>query len=327
LNWQNLPTEAKQVFIPEVGHVFVQGDFSNLELRVQSFEWNDSVLQKMFAEGKNIHDENTKVMFGITKDHPHWKYIRRAAKVAVFGRGYGGGIRGIYERVAAQVPELNFTMAQFRKADQAYYAAHPKLAEGMDKASKTAIETRCCATATGRKRFFLGTPDEISREGINTPIQSVAGDIANESLIDAYYECLKHDDWKLVATVHDSIVIECPIVDLDLCAKALKRIMEKPRHLWKRDIVFPADIEVSSRSWGQMIPYEAVRKINNKWRIAIEYKKETLLLGPYGSLPSAEDAYDQAMKDISEGVFHGNKKGAPKARTQAARKKAPKRNM
>jgi uracil-DNA glycosylase family 4 len=255
-NWQNLPTDAKNLFVPEPGHAFVAGDFSNLELRVQSFEWNDPVLQKMFKEGKNIHDENTKVMFGINKSNPNWKHIRRAAKIAVFGRGYGGGIRGIYERVAAEVPELSFTMAQFKAADQKYFEAHPKIREGMDKAAQTARDTRVCVTATGRKRFFLGMPEEIEREGINTPIQGTAGDIENETLIDLYAECMKRKDWKLVATVHDSNVIECPIADIDECTKVIKSIMEKPRHLWKKIIVFPADIEVSLKSWGEMEGYD-----------------------------------------------------------------------
>jgi DNA polymerase I-like protein with 3'-5' exonuclease and polymerase domains len=107
-------------------------------------------------------------------------------------------------------------------------------------------------------------PEEIEREGINTPIQGAAGDIENESLIDLYAECKKHEDWKLVATVHDSNVVECPISDIAACVKAIKRIMEKPRHLWNRDIVFPADIEVSTKSWGEMISYEEWLKHNGK---------------------------------------------------------------
>ena len=256
MNWQNLPTEAKSLFVPEHGCAFVAGDFSNLELRVMSFAFDDKPLQEMFHKGMNIHDENTKIMFGIDENHPNWKYFRRAAKVFVFGRSYGGGIRGIYERVSSEVPEVNLTMAQFRTVDKKYFDAHPGLAKGFAEAAKVARETRCCTTATGRKRFFLGTPEEVEREGINTVIQGAAADIENESLIELYAECKKHKAWKLVATVHDSNVVECPIADIDLCAKAIKSIMEKPRHLWNRDIVFPADIEVSTVSWGETQSYE-----------------------------------------------------------------------
>ena len=114
-------------------------------------------------------------------------------------------------------------------------------------------------------RVLLGAPrlrevtrdeDEVEREGINTRIQGAAGDIENESLIDLYEECLRHDDWKLVATVHDSNVIECPIADVEACAHAMKCIMEKPRHLWKREVIFPADVSVSTKSWGELKDYE-----------------------------------------------------------------------
>jgi DNA polymerase I len=256
MNGQNLPAEAKSVFAPEKGHAFVQGDFSNLELRVAAYAFEDDVLQRMFAEGKNIHDENTRAMFGIDESHPNWKYIRRAAKIFVFGRLYGGGVGGIYERINAQVPEVALTMAQFRAADKKFFDAHPALAVGMKAASQKAVDTRVCVTATGRKRFFLGTPEEIEREGINTPIQGAAGDIANESLIDMYEVCKRTLDWKLVSMVHDSIVVECPVADIDACARALKSIMEKPRKLWNREVVFPADIECSTSSLGEMKPYE-----------------------------------------------------------------------
>ena len=229
-----------------------------------AYEFGDTVLERMFAEGKNIHTENTKVMFGITEKHPDWSHIRKAAKIAVFGRSYGGGVRGIFERVSAKVPEFNFTMAMFKTADRKYFEAHPALALGFEQASQKARNTRVCTTATGRKRFFLGMPDEVEREGINTPIQGAAGDIENESLIDLYEECQNHEDWKLVATVHDSNVIECPIAEIDLCASVMKSIMEKPRHLWGREIVFPVDVSVSTKSWGELVPIEEWTKEQTK---------------------------------------------------------------
>ena len=264
MNAQNIPEECRKVFIPAPGHAFVSGDFSNLELRVMAYDFDDEVLQRMFDEGKNIHDENTKAMFGITKTHKDWTHIRKAAKIAVFGRSYGGGIRGIFERVSAKVPEFNFTMAMFRTADRKYFEAHPKLAKGFEEASRIARDTRLCTTATGRKRFFLGMPSEVEREGINTRIQGAAGDIENESLIELYEECEKRDDWKLVATVHDSNVIECPVADVAECATVMKAVMEKPRKLWGKIIVFPADISVSTKSWGEMVEYDKWQEQSKK---------------------------------------------------------------
>lgn len=263
-----------KVFVPAPGKAFVAGDFSNLELRVMAFEFDDDVLQRMFAEGKNIHTENAKVMFHAKETDADWKVKRDFAKRVVFGRSYGGGIRGIYERVSAAHPEVNITMADFRTADRKYFEAHPKLREGFDRASKTARETRLCTTATGRKRFFLGTPEEIEREGINTPIQGAAGDIANESLIDVYEECLKHQGWGIVATVHDSIVLEVPIAEVPKAAMILKAIMEKPRKLWGRTVVFPAEISVSTKSWGELVEYEQWTEEHHKAESILKRKRK-----------------------------------------------------
>jgi DNA polymerase I-like protein with 3'-5' exonuclease and polymerase domains len=134
----------------------------------------------------------------------------------------------------------------------------------MEEASQKALTTRMSTTATGRKRFYLGMPEEVKREGINTPIQGTAGDIENESLIELYEECEKHTDWKLLIPVHDSNMIECPVVDVPECAKVLKAIMEKPRHLWGKDIVFPIDVSVSEISWGELEPYEDYNKNKGK---------------------------------------------------------------
>jgi DNA polymerase I-like protein with 3'-5' exonuclease and polymerase domains len=134
----------------------------------------------------------------------------------------------------------------------------------MEEASQKALATRVSVTATGRKRFYLGMPEEVKREGINTPIQGTAGDIENESLIDLYEECEKHINWKLLIPVHDSNMIECPVADVAECARVMKAIMEKPRKLWGKVVVFPADISVSEISWGELEPYEDYIKNKGK---------------------------------------------------------------
>jgi DNA polymerase I len=259
MNIQNFPKSARKIFVPEPGNAFVNGDFKSLELVVMAYEFNDEALIEVIRSGKSPHDLNTKDMFGIVKGSPNWSKLRPVAKKGVFGRSYGGGTRGIYERLCAEEPDLIITYAEYCAADKRYFDAHPALVAGFAEAAKTARETRCCTTATGRKRFFLGTSDEVEREGINTKIQSVAGDVENETLIDLYPKC-RERSWKLIVSVHDSNLIECPIADIDACATMLKSTMEKPRQLWGKSISFPADIEVSTKSWGEMESYDDFRK-------------------------------------------------------------------
>jgi uracil-DNA glycosylase family 4 len=171
-NMQNIPSEAKHIFIAGEGTVFVQFDYSNLELRVLAYISNDEVAIDTFNKGLNVHSENCKLMFQIDESHPLWKAARRACKTYIFGRNYGGGLKGIFTRVMKAVPELNLTYERFCKIDEEYRRAHPAYDRWCQATIKEVSETRRLENAFGRVRYFLGRPNEIIREGLNFPIQS-----------------------------------------------------------------------------------------------------------------------------------------------------------
>lgn len=170
-NVQNIPKEAKKIFVAPEAHVLLQLDYSNLELRILAEVSDDKVAKKAFAEGKNIHDENTKAMFGLSPEDPMWDAARRACKTYIFGRNYGGGLKGIHGRVTKAVPELNLTYSHFCERDKAYRSAHPSYEKWYNETVKQVQSERCLTNAFGRKRYFLGRPNEIIREGLNFPIQ------------------------------------------------------------------------------------------------------------------------------------------------------------
>ena len=168
---QNIPPEAKHIFTAPEGCTLVQLDYSNLELRVLAEISDDDVLRKTFAEGRNVHSENCKLLFGLTESDPMWKAARRACKTYIFGRNYGGGLKGIHERVAKAVPELNLTYNHFVEIDEQYRKAHPAYDAWYNKTVEEVKSTRCLRNAFGRVRYFLGRPYDIIKEGLNFPIQ------------------------------------------------------------------------------------------------------------------------------------------------------------
>ena len=170
-NAQNIPDPAKHIFVAPTGKILLYGDYSNLELRVTAHVTGDKPLINIFDSGLKVHKENQKVMFGLPEDHELYKEAYRACKTYIFGRGYGGGLRGIYTRLVKAVPELNLTFEKFCKVDAAYKNAHPTIIKWEDKTRETVRETRCLTNAFGRKRYFLGSGAEIEREGLNFPIQ------------------------------------------------------------------------------------------------------------------------------------------------------------
>jgi len=244
-NMQNQTAESKKVFVNNAGRCFVGADYSNLELRVLAYLTMEPYLIEAFEAGLNIHDVNCKALWGIDESHPNWKELRRAAKTYVFGRNYGGTVEGIYRRLVAAQPELGLTLKRFTEMDRAYFAKMPNYTKWREKVIADALVTRTSVNAFGRKRLFLGTSDEISRECLNTPVQGTAGDIANAALIRIDLEFKKRPELAayLVQTVHDSIVADCPLENKVEVAKIMKREMERPVKIEGIERVFPVDLE------------------------------------------------------------------------------------
>lgn len=252
-NMQNQPKDVRVVFTAEKGRTLVQADYSNLELRLLAYITGEEYLIDAFARGENIHDVNTIALWGVTKEHPKWDELRRAAKTYVFGRNYGGTVEGIYRRLVAAQPELGLTLSRFTEMDKAYFARMPKYREWREKVTKEARETRISTNIFGRRRLFMGMPEEIEREALNTPVQGGAGDIANAALIRIDMEFKKRPelDAHAVVTVHDSIVADCPERNEVEVAKIMKREMERPVRIEGIDRVFPVDLE-SGQCWGKL---------------------------------------------------------------------------
>lgn len=248
-NMQNWPKAAKKICVPEQGNVFIQADFSNLELRILGFVSNDEVLQAMFDKGLNVHSENCKLMFGIDESHPDWDAARRACKIYIFGRNYGGGLKGIFERTSKEVPDLNLSFSRFQKIDREYRRAHPKYVKWEQNIRMEVRATRKLTTVLGRTRYFLGAPYDIEKEGLNFPIQSVAADVMNGGLIELYK--IKPSYLKMCATVHDSVLVEVPKGKEEEATSVLKKALERPYVIFKKKRTFPIDVKVGE-TWGDV---------------------------------------------------------------------------
>lgn len=254
MNAQNIPKEVQDVFVAPEGRVIIKADYSNIELRMLAYITGEKVLIDAFEENLNIHDVNCRLLFGIEKDNPIWDVARRAAKVFVFGRSYGGGVEGIYKQLIVAVPELGLTLEHFKRMDREYFAKLSSYRTWVEKMQRQARTTRCVETCFGRKRYLLGTPQEIERMALNTPIQGSAGEVALKAIIELDAELeKKFKTARMIGTVHDSILVECEEREQEQVAKLMKKIMEKKHNINGRTVVFPVDIEIG-KSWGTTEP-------------------------------------------------------------------------
>ena len=254
-NAQNIPSEVKPIFKAPDGHMLVQADYSNLELRILAAVSDDDVLQQAFddydaGKGPKPHEVNTRSLFDITPDDPNWKKYYRLSKTYIFGRNYGGSLRGIYEKIVQEDPSMDLTFRQFCELDEKYRAQHPKYEIWYNGVIKQVQKERRLENAFGRIRYFHGADHEIKREGLNFPIQSTASDVLNYSLIKVH-QAFAATDTLLVATVHDSIILQSREESVEIAAGMLKKCMEQEFVINGKKLRFPVDVEAGP-SWGEL---------------------------------------------------------------------------
>ena len=247
MNAQNLPPEVRHCFVAPEGCVFVGGDFSNLEIRVLAYETNDEKLIDDLDKGKDIHDENTRILFQLNKKSPNWDIARASSKIFMFGGiQYGGSDRQIFEQVTLKAPGLGLTFASYQAAKNRWLDAHGAYREWRRDVEGSIRDTRKVTSAFGRVRVLLGDDRDIIKEGLNFLIQSPAATIKNQSLIQASNEGLK-----LILDIHDEIIVECKEEDVAITKSTLKNIMERSVDYRGTEVSFPADIH-SGKDWGAL---------------------------------------------------------------------------
>jgi DNA polymerase-1 len=250
-NLQNIPKEVRSLFVARDGYVFLEADYSNLEPRILAYVSNDLENIETFESGKNIHDANTVALFPeMTKTHPLWKDARMAAKKYRLAMNYGGGLYAVYRKVYMEAPKLKLTFEAFKEADANYQSRHKAEQLWLQKTGDLAVSKRELKNIFGRIRIFLGTEDEVRREGVNFPIQSTAADIINPAMIELHEKARSFGS-HLLLQVHDSLLFEVPKNQLKSFAKMVSEVMSSKVKIGRRLVSFPVEISIGS-SWGEM---------------------------------------------------------------------------
>jgi DNA polymerase I-like protein with 3'-5' exonuclease and polymerase domains len=128
----------------------------------------------------------------------------------------------------------------------------PQVQEWIERTKEEIKNNLYISSPFGRRRRFpfvtFGNIEGLYREGVNFPIQSGASDVTLTSVIklnevfNSYYP-----EAKIVAMVHDSIVVECPVVVAEEVSGVMKRVMENTPF---KDVPFPVEIKIGRR-WGE----------------------------------------------------------------------------
>ena len=216
-NLQNIPIRTemgrlfRKVFLPKEGSIFVDADYSQIELRVLAALSGDEALIHAFQNNIDIHTLTASQVFHIPLDQVT-PLQRRNAKAVNFGIVYGISAFGLSQ-------DLKISRKEASEYINNYFASYPKIKEFLDQAVVTAKEQGYIATYYHRRRPVpeLTSSNFMQRSfgeriAMNSPIQGTAADIIKLAMIRVdqrlHSENLKA---RLVLQVHDELLVEAPV--------------------------------------------------------------------------------------------------------------------
>ena len=211
----------RKFFIAEEGKVFLDADYSQIELRLVAHLCGDENMRNTFAENRDIHRTTAAQVFNMPEEMVT-KEMRSAAKAVNFGILYGIGAFSLSKDIGVSVKEAD----QYIKD---YLHSFPKVEQFMNETVENAKETGYVTTLFGRKRFvpeLKASNKQVQAAGkriaMNTPVQGTAADIIKAAMVRVWRR-LKQEvpAAKLILQIHDELIVEAPLADAKKAAEIL----------------------------------------------------------------------------------------------------------
>lgn len=226
-NLQNIPTrmplgrEIRKVFIPEKGSVFVDADYSQIELRVLAHMSGDAALIAAYQADEDIHAITASQVFDVPLDQVD-STLRRKAKAVNFGIVYGISSFGLGQ-------DLDISRKEAEGYIEKYFATYGKVKEFLDRTVEDAKKNGYTVTMFGRRRPIpeLASSNFMTRSfgeraAMNAPVQGTAADIIKIAMVRVNRRLKEeHLQSKLVLQIHDELIIETKKEELEIVQKIL----------------------------------------------------------------------------------------------------------
>lgn len=250
-NLQNIPTRIefgkrlRKVFKPAEGYVFIDADYSQIELRILAHISGDKHMLEAFEKGEDIHKQAASKVLKIPIEKVT-KEQRSSAKAVNFGIVYGISDFGLAE-------QLGVSRKEAKKYIEQYLEEYSGIQKFMTDIVEDAKEKGYVDTLFHRRRYIpeLKSSNYMVRQfgnrvAMNTPIQGTAADIMKIAMIKVAETLEKEKiDAKIVLQVHDELILEASSKDKERAKQILKYCMESAATL-----SVPLEVEVSeANNW------------------------------------------------------------------------------
>ncbi|MDB2368847.1 DNA polymerase, partial [Flavobacteriales bacterium] len=232
-NLQNIPIrsekgrEVRKAFVPRNEEfTLLAADYSQIELRLMAHLSQDEGMLSAFQNGEDIHSATAAKVYQIELDEVN-REQRSHAKMVNFGIIYGISAFGLSQR-------LGIKRGEAKEIIDNYFMQYPKVKSYMDLSIEQAQENGYVETIMGRKRMLndINSRNAVvrgyaERNAINAPIQGSAADIIKLAMIHVA-DALKEQGFKskMLLQVHDELVFDAHLSELDILKNLIKEKME-----------------------------------------------------------------------------------------------------
>ena len=215
-NLQNIPTRTelgskmREMFVAAPGHVLVDADYSQIELRLLAHISGDTAMQQAFLSGEDFHTVTAARVFHVPQDQVTHQ-MRSRAKAVNFGIVYGISAFSLSQDIGVTVQEAKEYMDR-------YFATYTGVKQYMTDVVDKAREQGYVETLWHRRRalpelkssnFNMRSFGE--RVALNMPIQGTAADISKQAMVRVHSRLAREGlAARLIMQVHDELIVECP---------------------------------------------------------------------------------------------------------------------
>ena len=236
-NLQNIPVRMEQgrlirkVFVPKDGYIFLDADYSQIELRILAHMSQDETLTEAFREGKDIHRITASKVFRVPFDEVT-SLQRRNAKAVNFGIIYGISSFGLAQ-------DIGISTSEAKEFIDNYFLTFPRIKQFLDSLVKDAKERGYAKTLFNRRRPVPELKESNfmrrqfgERVAMNAPIQGTAADIMKIAMI-RVIKRLRDEKLKtkVILQVHDELLLETELSEKERVSVILKEEMENAAEL------------------------------------------------------------------------------------------------